>query len=245
MEFCGILSYQMAEELLPVNVPPTPIFRVLASVPAKVKVLLNVKVFPAVPVSVYVPVVSVLPLNVVATKAPIVCVPVNVLAASVRASVALVVGNVIVVASVPANVMLLLNVTVLPSTPANVRLLLNVAVLLLRMVRVAAVAGVVNVYLLTVEVRMVAPLMAGFVSVLFVSVSVVAKPTSVSVASGSVRTALPSAPVGGDNVIEPLVAFRKSNVPAAVPVVPIESALMIRRGLAIVVGFNPTSKSSK
>jgi hypothetical protein len=49
-----------------------------------------------------------------------VCVPVNVFAASVLAIVALVVGNVIVVASVPAKVSVLLNVNVLPATPVRV-----------------------------------------------------------------------------------------------------------------------------
>ena len=59
--------------------------------------------------------------------------PVNELAASVRAKVALVVGNVIVVESVPASVSVLFAVKVLPSA----------------MVNVAAVAGAVIATLLT------------------------------------------------------------------------------------------------
>jgi hypothetical protein len=57
---------------------------------------------------------------VVNTGEVIVCTPVNVFAASVRAIVAEVEGNVIVVESVPSNVILLLNVRVLPATPVSV-----------------------------------------------------------------------------------------------------------------------------
>lgn len=61
---------------------------------------MKLRVFAAVPVSVYVHVVNVLPFRVVATRAPIVCVPVNVFAASVLATVKFASGNVIVLAAV-------------------------------------------------------------------------------------------------------------------------------------------------
>ncbi len=93
---------------------------VVESVPARVMLLLAVSVFDAAIVSVPVPVVNVLPFTVVATSAPMVCVPVKVLAASVRAIVADVEGNVITVLSVPASVRVLLAVKVLPEAMAAV-----------------------------------------------------------------------------------------------------------------------------
>jgi len=58
------------------------------------------------------------------------------------------------------------------------------------------------------------------VMVLLVKISVVALPTSVSVASGQVRVADPKAPVGGVSVIDPLVALVKANVPTTEPDTP-------------------------
>lgn len=87
---------------------------VVPSVPASVRVFDDVNVLPAAIESVPVPVAQVLPFHVVPTTAPKVCVPVKVLAASVRAIVAEVVGNVIVVLSVPANVSVFDEVNVLP-----------------------------------------------------------------------------------------------------------------------------------
>jgi hypothetical protein len=63
-------------------------------------------------------------------------------------------------------------------------------------------------------------LIVGLVRVLFVRVSVVAFPTRVSVASGNVSVTVPSAPVGGDKVIVPLVALFKASEPTEVPATP-------------------------
>ena len=134
---------------------------VVESVPARVIELLKVNVLEAAPVKVYVPVVKVLPLMLVAVATPktgvtkvgvpsntnlpvpvapvevtpsMVWCPVKVLAASVLAMVAEVVGKVMVVESVPARVKVLFTVRVLPSA----------------MVKVEPVAGVVRVTLLMV-----------------------------------------------------------------------------------------------
>src|SRR6185437_9305028 len=57
-------------------------------------------------------------------------------------------------------------------------------------------------------------------NVLLVSVSVVALPTSVSVAAGSVSTDDPSAPVAGETVMLPDVAFASATEPTLVPATP-------------------------
>ena len=116
-----VVFHDEAAALLPVMVPPIPILSVLASVPAKVRVLLPVSVLPAASVRVPVPVVIVLPLIDVAVRAPNACVPVNVCPASVRATLALVPGNVIVVPSVPASVSELLSVSTFPETTISAK----------------------------------------------------------------------------------------------------------------------------
>src|SRR5438046_155505 len=60
----------------------------------------------------------------------------------------------------------------------------------------------------------------GLVKVLLVSVSVVALPTSVSVAAGKDRVTVPSAPVTGERVTVPEVAFLKSTEPTNEPATP-------------------------
>ena len=102
-----------------------------------------------------------------------------------------------VMASVEARVitveLALGNVMVVPSVPANIRVLEAVRVFPSAIVRVALVAGAVIATLL-IEVAVATPsagvVSVGEVRVLLMSVSVVARPTKVSVASGNVRVLL-------------------------------------------------------
>ena len=73
--------------------------------------------------------------------------------------------------------------------------------------------------LTSLAIRTVKVLLAPLI-VLFVSVSVVALPTNVSVAAGRLSVTVPSAPVTGCKVIVPLVAFRKPIAPTEVPATP-------------------------
>ena len=175
----------------------------------------------------------------------IVCVPVNVFAASVRAIVALVVGKVIVVESVPARVSVFetvrffapsarvpVPVAVKPESvgfPESVRVRaasprlndkVRPAVKTSELASVKSNAAPVERMPRPVSAVFVPPLIVGLVSVLFVSVSVVALPTSVSVAAGRDRVTAPSAPVTGATVIVPEVAFLKSTEPTDVPATP-------------------------
>lgn len=117
---------------------------VVESVPARVSELFAVRVFAAAIVKTPVPVVNVFPFTVVATRAPTVCVPVKVFAASVLAIVAEVDGNVMTVESVPESV----NVFVTASVLALVRVNVPVVVDTMRPFREVAVAtpsaGVTN-----------------------------------------------------------------------------------------------------
>src|SRR3569623_990484 len=115
------------------------------------------------------------------------------------------------------------NATEEPSVPVNVRVLEAVSVLPSAIVSVEPVAGVVMVTLLiegAVATPSVGVVITGEVSVLLVRVSVVALPTSVSVAAGSVKV-FDTAAAGGMRAIVPDEVPVKVMpcVPAITPVV--------------------------
>jgi len=129
------------------------------------------------------------------------CVPTNVLAASVRAMVALVVGNVIVVLSVPANVNVLLMVATFPDAiarvPGKVRLAPDPAVVN----NVPEVGSVTPVVPVAVNVTAKAPdviseALLGMVSVPVVDVIV--RPLTVLLVSASEPARVASVPVVGN-----------------------------------------------
>ena len=171
----------------------------------------------------------------------------KVFAASVRAIVADVDGNVIVVASVPASVRLLLTVAVLPSamvsvepvTGAVIDTLLTVVALStprLGVVSDGEVASTADPEPVTAVIAV--PLILKLLpvpavsKVLLVSVSVVARPTRVSVAAGSVR--VPEAATLGCTTVVPLVEPDSVRVPSVEPATP-------RVGVAVKAGPAPAS----
>jgi hypothetical protein len=154
-----------------------------------------------------------------------VCTPVKVCAASVRAIVAVVVGNVITVLSVPESVRVFVTANVFAFVSVNVPV---VAVMMSPLMLVAVATpstGVVSVgevarttepvpwLAVTATPAIESEFPVPAVSyVLFVKMSVVAFPTRVSVAEGSVS--VPEAATAGVSVVLPEVEPERTRVPS-------------------------------